>query len=77
MSKLQRQMLIWIIGIFLLSLAVNYFGYIAMWGLGILLVWSMVDAKFESKLEQKYEEGKEDVKPLLAFFNNLFKSKEK
>ena len=55
MSKLQRQMTIWIIGIFLLSLAVKYFGYIAMWGLTILLVWSLIDAKFAAKLEDKYE----------------------
>ena len=61
MSKLQRQMAIWIVGIFLLSMAVKYFGYIAMWGLSILLVWSLLDAKFASKLETKYEKVKDEL----------------
>lgn len=61
MSKLQRQMAIWIVGIFLLSLAVKYFGYIAMWGLTILLVWSLLDAKFAEKLEDKYEKVKDEL----------------
>ena len=61
MSKLQRQMAIWIVGIFLLSLAVKYFGYIAMWGLTILLVWSLIDAKFAAKLEDKYEKVKDEL----------------
>lgn len=61
MSKLQRQMLIWIIGLFLLSVAVKYFGQIAMWGLSILFVWSMLDAKFAAKLEDKYEKVKDEL----------------
>lgn len=61
MSKLQRQMLIWIIGLFLLSVAVKYFGQIAMWGLSILFVWSMLDAKFAAKLENKYEKVKDEL----------------
>ena len=61
MSKLQRQMLIWIIGLFLLSIAVKYFGQIAMWGLSILFVWSMLDAKFAAKLEDKYEKVKDEL----------------
>ena len=61
MSKLQRQMIIWIIGLFLLSMAVKYFGYIAMWGLTILLVWSLLDAKFAGKLEDKYEKVKDEL----------------
>ena len=73
MSKLQRQMAIWIVGIFLLSMAVKYFGYIAMWGLSILLVWSLLDASFASKLEGKYKEGKKDVKPFLSFLKEIFK----
>ena len=73
MSKLQRQMAIWIVGIFLLSIAVKYFGYIAMWGLSILLVWSLLDAKFALKLEDKYKEGKNDVKPFLSFLKEIFK----
>jgi len=60
MNKLQRQMIIWIIGLFLLSIAVKYFGYIAMWGLTILLVWSLLDAKFAAKLEDKYEKVKDE-----------------
>ena len=61
MSKLQRQMLIWIIGLFLLSVAVKYFGQIAMWGLSILFVWSMLDAKFAAKLEDRYEKVKDEL----------------
>lgn len=61
MNKLQRQMIIWIIGLFLLSIAVKYFGYIAMWGLTILLVWSLLDAKFAAKLEDKYEKVKDEL----------------
>ena len=61
MSKLQRQMLIWIIGLFLLSIAVKYFGQIAMWGLSILFVWSLLDAKFAAKLENKYEKVKDEL----------------
>ena len=61
MSKLQRQMLIWIIGLFLLSVAVKYFGQIAMWGLSILFVWSLLDAKFAAKLENKYEKVKDEL----------------
>lgn len=61
MSKLQRQMIIWIIGLFLLSMAVKYFGYIAMWGLTILLVWSLLDVKFAAKLEDKYEKVKDEL----------------
>jgi len=61
MNKLQRQMIIWIIGLFLLSIAVKYFGYIAMWGLTILLVWSLMDAKFAAKLEDKYEKVKDEL----------------
>ena len=61
MSKLQRQMLIWIIGLFLLSVAVKYFGQIAMWGLSILFVWSLLDAKFAAKLEDKYEKVKDEL----------------
>lgn len=61
MNKLQRQMIIWIIGLFLLSMAVKYFGYIAMWGLSILLVWSLLDAKFAAKLENKYEKVKDEL----------------
>jgi len=61
MSRLQRQMAIWIVGIFLLSLAVKYFGYIAMWGLTILLVWSLLDVKFAAKLEDKYEKVKDEL----------------
>tara|TARA_Y100000589_G_scaffold332337_1_gene391939 strand:- start:5234 stop:5443 length:210 start_codon:yes stop_codon:yes gene_type:complete len=61
MSKLQRQMLIWIIGLFLLSVAVKYFGQIAMWGLSILFVWSLLDAKFAKKLESKYEKVKDEL----------------
>lgn len=61
MSKLQRQMIIWIIGLFLLSIAVKYFGYIAMWGLTILLVWSLLDVKFAAKLEDKYEKVKDEL----------------
>jgi len=73
MSKLQRQMAIWIVGIFLLSMAVKYFGYIAMWGLTILLAWSLLDASFAAKLEDKYKEGKEDVKPFLSLLKGIFK----
>tara|TARA_B100000073_G_scaffold96743_1_gene76845 strand:+ start:262 stop:450 length:189 start_codon:yes stop_codon:yes gene_type:complete len=54
-------MAIWIVGIFLLSLAVKYFGYIAMWGLTILLVWSLLDVKFAAKLEDKYEKVKDEL----------------
>lgn len=61
MNKLQRQMIIWIIGLFLLSMAVRYFGYIAMWGLTILLIWSLLDAKFAAKLENKYEKVKDEL----------------
>ena len=61
MSKLQRQMLIWIIGLFLLSIAVKYFGQIAIWGLSILFVWSLLDAKFAAKLENKYEKVKDEL----------------
>ena len=61
MSKLQRQMRIWIIGLFLLSVAVKYFGQIAMWGLSILFVWSLLDAKFAKKLENKYEKVKDEL----------------
>ena len=61
MSKLQRQMLIWIIGLLLLSIAVKYFGQIAIWGLSILFVWSLLDAKFAAKLENKYEKVKDEL----------------
>ena len=61
MSKLQRQMLIWILGLLVLSFCMKYFGQIAIWGLSILLVLSLLDAKFASKLENKYEKVKDEL----------------
>ena len=39
----------------------KYFGQIAIWGLSILLVLSLLDAKFASKLENKYEKVKDEL----------------
>tara|TARA_B100001094_G_scaffold146510_1_gene141871 strand:+ start:164 stop:373 length:210 start_codon:yes stop_codon:yes gene_type:complete len=61
MTKLQRQMLIWILGLLALSFCMKHFGAIAIWGLSILFILSLVDAKFASKLENKYEKVKDEL----------------
>ena len=61
MSKLQRQLLIWILGLLALSFCMKHFGEIAIWGLSILFVLSLIDAKFASKLENKYEKVKDEL----------------